>query len=664
LGTNSGIRVCGGALLIVMLAATLAAAQQWKPLGPDGGDVRSFAYDPKNPDRIFLGTSTGTLYVSTDGGKLWRRHAHLGGSNDMVLDNIVIDPGNSMIMYVAAWSVDSPASGELFRSRDGGRNWEISPDLHGKSLRALAMAPSDPQILVAGALDGVFRTRDGGNRWERISPDHHAEIKNIESIAIDPGNPEIIYAGTWHLPWKTEDGGRNWHSIRRGVVDDSDVFSVIIDPVNPSVVYASACSGIYKSESAGELFQKIQGIPSSARRTRVLQMDPAHHEIVYAGTTEGLWKTVDAGVTWKRMTAGNVIVNDVLVDPRNSARVLLATDRGGVLASDDAANNFAASNHGFVHRQVASVLMDLNDNSVLYAGVLNDKEFGGVFASRDAGQSWNQTSEGLGGRDVFVLRQAEDGSIIAGTNRGIFQLASGARQWQPLNVLEIERRAPKAQRAPNGSPELWVPTQFSGRVNALQLGTARWYAATSEGLLTSTDQGRTWRMGFTEQRKDLITVTATDKTVVAVGRHDLLVSINDGESWLAPPLADFIGTVSTAAVDNNGIIWIATREGAFRSTDAGYSWQYVAGLPLSNITTLEYDAENRRMLAAGAVSTSIFESSDSGRNWRRSDSGWLLHDLRAIHGRLVAATTFDGVVIQPESAATLTEVPHGTSGNQ
>lgn len=659
---NSSIRVFGGMLLIVTLAATLAAGQQWRPLGPDGGDVRSFAYDPKNPDRIFLGTSTGTLYVSTDGGKLWRRYAHLGSSADMVLDNIVIDPGNSMVMYVAAWSVESSASGDLFRSKDGGKNWEISPDLHGKSLRALAMAPSNPRILVAGALDGVFRTSDAGEHWERISPENHAEIKNVESVAIDPVNPEIIYAGTWHLPWKTEDGGKNWHSIRRGVVDDSDVFSVIVDPVNPAVVYASACSGIYKSESAGELFHKIQGIPSSARRTRVLQMDPIHHEIVYAGTTEGLWKTVDAGVTWKRITAGNIIVNDVLVDPRDGSRVLLATDRSGVLVSEDAGGSFAASNHGFVHRQVATVLMDRNDSSVLYAGVLNDKEFGGVFTSRDGGQNWTQLSAGLEGRDIFVLRQAEDGSVIAGTNRGIFQLASGGTQWQPLNVLEVEKRGRGARRS--NEPEVWVRVQFNGRVNALQLGTAKWYAATSDGLLTSTDQGRTWRMGYTAQRKDLITVTAADKIVVAVGRRNLLVSINDGESWLAPALADFISTVNAAAVDDTGTIWVATREGAFRSTDVGDSWQYVGGLPLSNIISLEYDAENHRLLAAGAASTSIFESSDGGRNWRRTDSGWVLRDLRAIHGKLVAATTFDGVVIPPEVPATLSDISRATSGNQ
>lgn len=660
--TNSSIRVFGGTLLIVTLLATLAAGQQWKPVGPEGGDVRSFAYDPKNPDRIFLGTSTGTLYVSTDGGKLWRRYAHLGSTTDMVLDNIVIDPGNSMIMYVAAWSVESSASGDLFRSKDGGKSWESSPDLHGKSLRALAMAPSDPRILVAGALDGVFRTRDAGEHWERISPENHAELKNVESVAIDPINPEIIYAGTWHLPWKTEDGGRNWHSIRRGVVDDSDVFSLIVDSVNPSVVYASACSGIYKSESAGELFHKIQGIPSSARRTRVLEMDPIHHEIVYAGTTEGLWKTVDSGVTWKRITAANIIVNDVLVDPRDGARVLLATDRSGVLASEDAGNTFTASNHGFVHRQVATVLMDRNDSSVLYAGVLNDKEFGGVFTSHDAGQSWAQISQGLEGRDVFVLRQAEDGSLVAGTNRGIFQLAVGATQWQPLNVLEVEKRAPKARRS--SEPQVWLRTQFNGRVNALHLGATKWYAATSDGLLTSTDQGRTWRMGFTAQRKDLITMTAADKMVVAVGQRSLLVSINDGESWLGPALADFIGTVNAAAVDDRGSIWVATREGAFRSTDVGDSWHYIGSLPLANITSLEYDAEEHRLLAAGAASTSIFESSDGGRSWRRTDSGWLLRDLHALHGKLVAATTFDGVVMPPELPATLSDISHASSGNQ
>ena len=208
--------------------------------------------------------------------------------------------------------------------------------MHGKSIRAMAIAASDSKTLVAGALDGVFRSTDGGKNWQKISSSNQ-EIHNIESIAVDPKNPDVVYAGTWHLAWKTDDGGASWHHINKGMIEDSDVFSIIVDSTNPSVVFASACSGIYKSQSAGDSFQKIQGIPFSARRTRVLKQDPSNPAIVYAGTTEGLWKTTDAGKTWNRVSNSDVVVNDVMVDPRNSQRVMLATDRAGVLASDDGA---------------------------------------------------------------------------------------------------------------------------------------------------------------------------------------------------------------------------------------------------------------------------------------------------------------------------------------
>ena len=316
---------------------------------------------------------------------------------------------NPKHIYVSAWSVVNQQAGDVFRSHDGGNNWEALPGVHGKSVRAMAIAPYDSKVLVIGALDGVFRSKNGGNSWERISPAAQAELKNVESIAVDPKNPDVVYAGTWHLAWKTDDSGASWHRINKGMIDDSDVFSVIVDSTNPAVVYASACSGIYKSDSAGDLFRKMQGIPFSARRTRVLKQDPNNPGTVYAGTTEGLWKTADAGKTWKRVSNPEVVVNDVLVDPRNSNRVLLATDRSGVLASDNGAQTFVASNHGYVHRYVSSILADKNDPNSIQVGVVNDREFGGVFSTRDGGQSWQQKSAGLGGRDVFALQQTSTG---------------------------------------------------------------------------------------------------------------------------------------------------------------------------------------------------------------------------------------------------------------
>src|SRR5437764_961176 len=113
--------------IFLLGTASLAATQTWKPMGPDGGDVRSLTHDPSNPDRVFLGTSSGTLYVSADDGANWSRLAHLGSSFDLVLDHIIVDPTDTQTMYVSAWSAESSTTGDLFRSKDGGRTWKTLP---------------------------------------------------------------------------------------------------------------------------------------------------------------------------------------------------------------------------------------------------------------------------------------------------------------------------------------------------------------------------------------------------------------------------------------------------------------------------------------------------------------------------------------------------------
>src|SRR5271155_4466576 len=447
----------GASLLGISDLAAQSGSSNWIPVGPNGGDARNFAADPGNPQHLYLGTTTSWIYQSTDGGSSWKRLAKLGKTDDLVVDSLVVDSSNAQTLFAGVWQLGRP-SGGIYISRDGGTTWMTSADMDGQSVLALAQSYSQPNILVAGTLKGVYRSEDRGQHWKEISPPGSGEIHEVESIAIDPNDPQLIYAGTWHLPWKTTDGGANWHNIKQGLIDDSDVFSIIIDPTRPTVVYTSACSGIYRSENAGELYRKVQGIPSTARRTRVLMLDPTNRNTVYAGTTEGLYKTLDGGTTWKRMTGPDVIVNDVFVDPKNPQHVLLATDRSGVLESDDAAFSFKAANAGFSQRQVASLLVDAKTQTI-YAGVVNDKTYGGVFASHDEGITWTQQSDGLQGRDVFNLTQSPQGTILAGTNAGILRLDGS--NWQPIGkIVKSETKTSyvvKRGKPPKTEKTVWGP---------------------------------------------------------------------------------------------------------------------------------------------------------------------------------------------------------------
>lgn len=651
--------------LSVMLLCASAWAGQWTSLGPDGGNVRSFTYDPKSPDRIFLGTSTGTIFLSTNGGHDWSRFAHLGSSEEYVIDHIVIDPQNSQKMYVSAWSVENQQTGDFFRSTDGGKNWESVPVMHGKSIRAMSISASDSKVLVAGALDGVYRSNDAGRNWQKISS-AASEVKNVESIAVDPANPNVVYAGTWHLAWKTSDGGANWQHINKGMIDDSDVFSIIVDESNPSVVFASACSGIYKSESAGEQFSKIQGIPFSARRTRVLKQDPSNPAVVYAGTTEGLWKTGDSGKSWKRMTGPEVVVNDVLVDPRNSQHVLLATDRSGVLSSTNGAESFVASNHGYTHRYVTAILADRKDPNTIYVGVVNDREQGGVFVSHDAGQNWKQKSAGLDGRDVFTLKQAADGDLIAGTNRGVFELTRTAVDWTPVNNVVEEKLTSHVVKGHRVTSKSFARSVLTARVNDIDITANRWLAATSNGLFVSSNDGEKWNGGPVLGKSDFVSVQSDGDFIALATHNGVLVSSDNGKTWReSSGLSRYVSFIRSVTVTPDKAILVASREGAFRSPNAGEGWEHMQnGLPDKNISSITYDRNGNRLLATSTETGVVFESADGGQSWHRGpDTGYPLRRISVVHGRFFAATPFDGVVEQPENQDQSAAVSVGDTRN-
>jgi photosystem II stability/assembly factor-like uncharacterized protein len=665
-------------VLFLIAVSGLAAQARWSAIGPMGGDARAFAAVPGEPHHLYLGTTNSWIYESVDGGKSWRRLSKLDAADDLVVDHIIVDAANPAVVFAAAWKLNEPGGG-LWASHDGGRSWSVVEGLRGQSIRALAQAPSDAKILIAGTLEGVYRSGDSGASWTQISPSGSLEIHEVESVAIDPADPDVIYAGTWHLPWKTTDGGENWHNIKKGIIDDSDVFSIIIDPDKPKIVFASACSGIYKSENAAELFKKIEGIPSTARRTRVLKQDPGNREVVYAGTTEGLYKTVDGGRHFQRMTGPDVIVNDVFVDPGDSNHVLMATDRGGVLLSQDAAASFVAANEGFSGRKVEALLVEppavgltapsaqtpavstTDHTARIFAGVVNDKSYGGVFVSSDGGGQWEQIAEGLEGRDVFVLAESPEGTIVAGTNHGIFALEEnkGADDapgfhWSSRSTIQntLVKTATETHHGKRVNIEKQVKDtrrEMDGRVRALDLNGEAWLAATPEGVYTSKDKGESWQGGPVMGAGDYLSVAAHGEQLTAARKDGVVLSTDGGESWRPIGIPAMLTRIHAIVFSSDGTLWLGAREGVYFTHDLGKTWMWVHRFPLSDVDALYYDAHMNRILVSSRLSDQIYSINPKTLEWKWAQTGYKIALVRAAGGRLLAASLYDGVVEEPET---------------
>jgi len=666
-------------------AAEVAGA--WKQIGPYGGDVRSLAAR-LDFSQLFLGTSNAQVYASRDAGRSWSWLSEVVARPDYVVDHILIDPLDSSTLYAGVWSTEPNGGGGVFKSTDAGRAWRSLPAMAGQSVRSLAQSASHPRLLVAGSLEGVFRTQNAGQTWERISPAQHQELHSIESLAIDPKDPEVVYAGTWHLPWKTADGGRTWSSLKNGMIDDSDVFSIIVDWSNNNKVYASACSGIYGSSSAGQAWRKIQGIPHSARRTRVIRQDPRNPAVVYAGTTEGLWKTASGGESWRRLTSPKLVVNDIAIDAHNPSRLLLATDRAGLLATADGGESFTESNRGFAHRQVSATAFDPAGGR-LYAALLNDKEYGGIHYTED-GREWRQVNRGLDDREVFALvyaRGPTGGRLLAAVRDGILALDSAKNTWSPIgrvvgrapeppnparstanragaNRAATVRERSSATAAP--VPALTPPARQPGgylraTVNDFfQAGPDQpVYAATNSGLFKSADSGATWNP--VSPRFPVTAVAADGNFLVAGGENGLDLSFNGGAYWFHVylPADGMPGRVNAVALSGE-LLLAAGEAGLFRSPDRGATWERKGhGMPLGPVPSVRFrPGKGSEVYASARLTGHVYVSDDGGQSFRALERqglvGSRLGALEILPHRqsltLLVVSAFDGLFVRELTA--------------
>ena len=222
---------------------------------------------------------------------------------------IVAHESDPFTFYVAV------CSGGLWKTVNNGTTFEPVFDDAGRlTFGALAMAPSDPDILWVGTGDaasgritiigdGVYKSTDAGETWTHMGL---KETRHIGRIAIHPTDPETVYVAAMGLHfstneerglYKTTDGGENWEKVLF-INDNVGVVEVVIDPQNPDTVYANTYdkwripwhfeesgpeTGIYKSTDAGKNWKRLGGgLPGGKLGRSGLAIYPKNPQIVYA----------------------------------------------------------------------------------------------------------------------------------------------------------------------------------------------------------------------------------------------------------------------------------------------------------------------------------------------------------------------------------------------
>lgn len=672
------------------------SATSWTVLGPDGGDVRAIAIDPKNKDRVYISTLDGQLYTSADAGKTWRLLINLE-KPQMVLDDLLVDSQDSNIIYVSGHR--HKASGGFFRSTDGGKTWKESSELKNEAIHAMTQSESDPNYLFVGTPEGVWISKNKGESWNKISS--NTMPVNVNSLAIDPRTNDTIYAGTWWRAYKSTDAGKNWKLIKDGMIDDSDVFSININDKNNDMVFASACSGIYQSQNGGEKWTKVAGIPSTSRRTRDILQNPGLPGTVYAATTEGFWMSSNGGRSWSMTTQRNLEINAVAVHPDAPNRVFLATNNNGVMVSNDGGKSFAQTNHNFTSRLAYSVVADVAQPGRLYATTHNTASSGGAFyVSNDGGSTWN-ASRGLDPNKTasFAVLQdrVEPTRIFLATNSGIYRSLDRGASWNllsapkaaparkaPARQTAAQRRAAAAAAAAAKNQPKLVPA-IAEKVKVLAFtedDKNGLFAGTDNGLYRSYDITKGWeKLSFGEGINENVFAVYASPLVpgtiwVGTATSGLLVSKDDGKTWEkvnATPSGIPVISINSDPKRPN-YVYVGTTQSLYVTRDGGRSWNRRGGnLPLGKYTSILIDPENTdQVFVASSLETDggIFYSEDAGNRWRRVDSKNMTVPSRRVWGmtfdpsnpnRIYAASHSSGIYridrLQDSAKAGTTDAP-------
>ncbi|MBI5216261.1 MAG: T9SS type A sorting domain-containing protein [Ignavibacteriae bacterium] len=443
--------------------ATWTLITNYSPTFSDFGRT-ALAFSPSNPQIVYAGISSGStrtllgLYKSSDSGISWTKVSSTNyvGSQGWYNNVVAVNPQDENVVYCSGIDLYESISGgaNLTRKTDWthGYMYYIAPGgIEGDSLyahadhHAIAIDPTDPNIIYAGTDGGVFQSTDGGETFSGrngglVTTQFYPGFANSflnENIAFGglQDNGVLKYLGT--TAWNKVDGGDGgWCAV---------------DPRSDNIVFDEyVYLTISKSTNGGLTFRSISAsLPTGSSNANFIApfvISPSNPDILYAGT-KVVYKTTNGGDSWFATNGGNWFngtqVSAIGVSWLSSDTLMASTGTGSynsspffqIFVSTNGGQNWSNVTGSLPNRYPTDIHFDYSNSKTVF---LTYSGYGTshVFKTTNLGQTWLNLTSNL--PDVptqsIVTDPENPEDIFVGTDLGIYHSSDGGEFWNDFNA--------------------------------------------------------------------------------------------------------------------------------------------------------------------------------------------------------------------------------------
>lgn len=645
----------------------------------------------------------------------------------------------STVLLVLLPAIATQALADTERSFfDGIEARNIGPYRGGRAMVAVGVR-QDPHVYYMGTTGGVWKTVNAGASWQPVSDEDFGSAA-VGALAVAPSDPNVVVVGMGESPfrniassqgdgvyWST-DGGRSWEHV--GFENVRQIGEIRIHPDNPDVIWVAAQGNTYAAEDDGGIFKSVDGGASWRRvlepvnRTTGavdLALDMSNPRILYAamwdnrrtawalrsgGEGSGIWRSTDGGESWERLSEdlpdgmGKI---GIAASPAQPGRVWAIVeaegDDGGLYRSDDGGDSWTQVNKERVLKARSwyymHVFADPNDPNTVY--VLNAP----FMKSVDGGSTFSRISVPHGDNHYLWINPDNSDWMVNANDGGANVSFDGGASWsrqdnQPTAQFYRVNADKQFEYRVYGGQQDNSTVAIKSRSRDGSIGRDDWeihggcesahvafdpdnprytYAGCYLGLISEFDtETRTERsvkayeeLGLgvpaSEQRYRFnwnapIAVSAHDSDVIYHAANVLLKSTDRGYSWRAvsPDLtrneADKHGKGAGPYTNENveiyntifaleesphdpGVLWVGTDDGLVHVTrDGGASWTDVTPRGLGRGMVNSIDASPHEPGVAYVTALKYKEGDNRPYAWRTANYG---RSWQAIAGGLPQA---------------------------